>query len=159
MRHRLVRRCTVPVFLVRWEPHDIARPDVLDFFAFSLDETIPTRHNKSLTKRVGVPCVRAPGSNVTLAAAALAPSCGSNRGSIRAWPVKYSSGPVTEACVQSLVMSIDDTHSLVGRLSTCVRCYPKRVFKYHVASSELTGNQQESTGINRNRQLSWWKNP
>src|ERR671916_2988318 len=41
--------------------------------------------------------VRAPGSNVTYAAPALATSFGSNSGSIRAAPVKYSAGPRCDA--------------------------------------------------------------
>src|SRR5687767_5590121 len=42
--------------------------------------------------------VRAPGSNVTLAARARAGSGASNNGSIRTLPVKYSAGPLVEGC-------------------------------------------------------------
>jgi hypothetical protein len=37
MRHRLVGRSTVPVLLARFEPDDIARPDLLDRATLALD--------------------------------------------------------------------------------------------------------------------------
>src|SRR5437899_12941187 len=50
--------------------------------------------------------VRAPGSNVTLEPRARAGACASNSGSIRTVPVKYSAGPLPDACEPTLLISI-----------------------------------------------------
>src|SRR5207244_5139321 len=50
--------------------------------------------------------VRAPGSNVTLAAATRAGSGAWNRGSIRTVPVNQSAGPLVELCEPDLFISI-----------------------------------------------------
>src|SRR5947199_7264609 len=50
--------------------------------------------------------VRAPGSNVTLAAAAWAGSLVGNNGSMRTWPVKYSGWPLPEGCEPLCWMSM-----------------------------------------------------
>ena len=50
--------------------------------------------------------VRAPGSNATLAPRVCAGSGGSNRGSMRTVPVKYSAGPLEEGSEPILLISI-----------------------------------------------------
>src|SRR6266436_9847996 len=50
--------------------------------------------------------VRAPGSNVTLEPSARAGAFASNNGSILTVPVKYSAGPLLEACEPTLLISI-----------------------------------------------------
>src|ERR1700679_586909 len=50
--------------------------------------------------------VRAPGSNVTVAAAARRDSFGWNKGSIRTVPVNQSPGPLAEGCEPFLLISI-----------------------------------------------------
>jgi len=50
--------------------------------------------------------IRAPGSNVTLAAPARAEALGSNKGSMRTVPVNQSAGPLIEGCEPILLISI-----------------------------------------------------
>lgn len=55
VRHRRRRRCAVPVFLTGLEPHDVARPDLLDRSAFALRAPKPGRHEQCLSERMRVP--------------------------------------------------------------------------------------------------------
>src|SRR6266545_4777840 len=80
--------------------HQTTSPGRISTFGWP---SLCTHPNPDVTTRVcpsGCLChaVRAPGSNVTLAPRARAGSGASNSGSIRTLPVKYSAGPLADAC-------------------------------------------------------------
>src|ERR1700677_1890899 len=61
--------------------------------------------------------VRAPGSNVTVAAAARRDSLGWNKGSMRTVPVNQSAGPLADGCEPFLLISMERTYITWTRLS------------------------------------------
>ncbi len=66
MGHRRSWSGAVPMLLARRNPDDVPRPNFLDRASPGPCPATTNLHNQSLAQRVGVPCVRAPGSKVTL---------------------------------------------------------------------------------------------
>lgn len=84
------------MLLVRPEPDDVARYDLLDGAALALNPTASERDDQRLAKGGVCQAVRALGSKVTLAIATRAGSGALWRGSIRTVPVNQSVGPAPE---------------------------------------------------------------
>src|SRR3954470_2608234 len=55
VRHRRGRGRAMPVLLVRWEPHHVSRPDLLDRAAVALGKAEAGCDDQRLPERMGVP--------------------------------------------------------------------------------------------------------
>ena len=86
------------MLFVRPELHDITGTDFLDRSALALHAASASRDDKRLTYRMRMPGRPAPGSNVTVAAAARDGAFAENSGSMRTAPVNQSAGPLLEGC-------------------------------------------------------------
>ena len=91
VRHCRGRSCTMPVFLARREPDNVARPDLLNRPALAPRKAAACRHDQRLTERMS-----APGSKVTLEPLTRAGWGALNNGSMRTVPVNQSAGPFAD---------------------------------------------------------------
>src|SRR5947209_2442425 len=56
VRHGRGWRGSVPMFLTRWEPDHVTRPNVLDRLPPALDSATASCHDQGLAQRMGMPC-------------------------------------------------------------------------------------------------------
>ena len=106
MRHTRVCRGPMPVFLTGRDPDNITLPDFLDWTAPLLNPAGATRHDQSLSQRVGVPSRPGAGLKRDGEPDVRDGSFALNRGSMRTEPVKYSTGPFLEGYEPLRVMLI-----------------------------------------------------
>ncbi len=95
------------VLFIRGKTNNVAGANLLCGATFALNQSYPARDDEYLTKRRVCQAVRAAGSKVTLAPAAVAGPAAPNRESTRTSPVNQSAGLLPEGFDPGLVISMD----------------------------------------------------